>query len=456
MRHHRRGGRIPSVRSNHAERQQGHGQHPGERPRAGPDFYADKLGLTPTQEFAGRGPGLPDRRRDDFQIYRTDYAGQAGHTIAQFHVGDIESEVHDLKAKGVTFEVYDMPGVDVGRRDRRRWRAWAAPPGSRTARATRCAWTRWADDSLLVERLLGAGARGPDAGELGDLRGQRHQVAAAGQRQGHARDPVALVRRPLPVDLHPVHGPALLRARRQHAAQHPLPVEVVQSQHREFGATAHQRPGQRRKPGRDHEVADRRPDGEQGQSCTGRHADRGGDPDGRRGRQPADDVPAHEDQPTADEPDAGHDLSGDAGRVDAHAGLVDEVPEAVLGHEHEDRGTQAHERMGAQPGALGADLPLDADERAQHQRQERRQQQRHLAPVGPERRQRARDHGCLPRMVAMISPTPPRRSPRSARAWRSARRGSASCPRPSRRSRTAPTGPAARAGRTSTPRRCGA
>ena len=40
-----------------------------------------------------------------------DYAGQAGHTIAQFHVGDIESEVHDLKAKGVAFETYDMPGV---------------------------------------------------------------------------------------------------------------------------------------------------------------------------------------------------------------------------------------------------------------------------------------------------------------------------------------------------------
>jgi predicted enzyme related to lactoylglutathione lyase len=47
----------------------------------------------------------------DFQVYRTDYAGQAGHTIAQWHVTDIESEVNDLKAKGVTFETYEMPGV---------------------------------------------------------------------------------------------------------------------------------------------------------------------------------------------------------------------------------------------------------------------------------------------------------------------------------------------------------
>ena len=37
---------------------------------------------------------------------------KAGHTIAQWHVDDIESEVRDLKTKGIRFEVYDdMPGV---------------------------------------------------------------------------------------------------------------------------------------------------------------------------------------------------------------------------------------------------------------------------------------------------------------------------------------------------------
>jgi len=76
------------------------------------DFYADKLGLTPAQEMVP-GEVLIYRTAGgtEFQVYRTDYAGQAGHTIAQFHVSDIEAEVHDLKAKGVTFETYDMPGV---------------------------------------------------------------------------------------------------------------------------------------------------------------------------------------------------------------------------------------------------------------------------------------------------------------------------------------------------------
>ena len=76
------------------------------------DFYADKLGLTPAQEvLPGEVLIYKTAGGTEFQIYRTDYAGQAGHTIAQFHVSDIESEVHDLKAKGVAFETYDMPGV---------------------------------------------------------------------------------------------------------------------------------------------------------------------------------------------------------------------------------------------------------------------------------------------------------------------------------------------------------
>ena len=75
------------------------------------DFYADKLGLSPTREMGGEVLMYRTSGGTAFQVYRTDYAGQAGHTIAQWHVDDIESEVHDLKAKGVTFEVYDMPGV---------------------------------------------------------------------------------------------------------------------------------------------------------------------------------------------------------------------------------------------------------------------------------------------------------------------------------------------------------
>jgi predicted enzyme related to lactoylglutathione lyase len=74
-------------------------------------FYAETLGLTPTREMAGVNLAYETERGTAFNIYETAFAGQAGHTIAQWHVDDIESEVRDLKAKGVTFEVYDMPGV---------------------------------------------------------------------------------------------------------------------------------------------------------------------------------------------------------------------------------------------------------------------------------------------------------------------------------------------------------
>ena len=74
-------------------------------------FYADKLGLTPTREVADVSLVYQTEGGTTFNVYKTAFAGQAGHTIAQWHVDDIESEVHDLKAKGVVFEVYDMPGV---------------------------------------------------------------------------------------------------------------------------------------------------------------------------------------------------------------------------------------------------------------------------------------------------------------------------------------------------------
>ena len=74
-------------------------------------FYADTLGLKPTRELGGVSLTYETDRGTAFSIYETAYAGQAGHTIAQWHVTDIESEVRELKARGVTFEVYDMPGV---------------------------------------------------------------------------------------------------------------------------------------------------------------------------------------------------------------------------------------------------------------------------------------------------------------------------------------------------------
>lgn len=74
-------------------------------------FYADKLGLTPSDE----NPGGLIYRTDGgsmFFLYETQFAGQAGHTIAQLHVADVAAEVAELKSRGITFEHYDdMPGV---------------------------------------------------------------------------------------------------------------------------------------------------------------------------------------------------------------------------------------------------------------------------------------------------------------------------------------------------------
>ncbi len=76
-------------------------------------FYADKLGLTPAQELGGVMLVYRTAGGSMFSIYHTDYAGQAGHTLAQWHVDDVDGAVADLKNKGVVFEHYDdMPGVE--------------------------------------------------------------------------------------------------------------------------------------------------------------------------------------------------------------------------------------------------------------------------------------------------------------------------------------------------------
>jgi predicted enzyme related to lactoylglutathione lyase len=75
------------------------------------DFYTDKLGLTPSFEMEDVMMVYKTDGGTTFSIYQTEYAGQAGHTIAQWHVADVDAEVRDLKQKGVAFEQYDMPGV---------------------------------------------------------------------------------------------------------------------------------------------------------------------------------------------------------------------------------------------------------------------------------------------------------------------------------------------------------
>jgi predicted enzyme related to lactoylglutathione lyase len=73
-------------------------------------FYADTLGLTPASENPG-GHIYTTAGGTSFFLYLTEYAGQAGHTIANWHVADVAAEVGELQAKRLQFERYDLPGV---------------------------------------------------------------------------------------------------------------------------------------------------------------------------------------------------------------------------------------------------------------------------------------------------------------------------------------------------------
>lgn len=75
-------------------------------------FYSDTLGLTPAMEVDDAGMLIyRTGGGTTFSVYKTEYAGQAGHTIAQFHVDDVKGEARALQQKGVALETYDMPGV---------------------------------------------------------------------------------------------------------------------------------------------------------------------------------------------------------------------------------------------------------------------------------------------------------------------------------------------------------
>ena len=45
-------------------------------------------------------------------VYRSEFAGTNKATALTFDVDDIDSEVRELKDKGIFFEHYDMPGLE--------------------------------------------------------------------------------------------------------------------------------------------------------------------------------------------------------------------------------------------------------------------------------------------------------------------------------------------------------
>ncbi|HEY5806075.1 MAG TPA: VOC family protein [Candidatus Saccharimonadales bacterium] len=73
-------------------------------------FYSEKLGLEPKKEMPG---GLIYETGDstEFLMYETENAGTAKNTAMGWECDDVESEVEELRGRGVVFEEYDMPGI---------------------------------------------------------------------------------------------------------------------------------------------------------------------------------------------------------------------------------------------------------------------------------------------------------------------------------------------------------
>ena len=72
-------------------------------------FYSEKLGLEPAEERPGGlcyrcGPGY-------FALFESAGAASGTHTQMGWEVVDIEATVAMLRARGVVFEDYDLPGL---------------------------------------------------------------------------------------------------------------------------------------------------------------------------------------------------------------------------------------------------------------------------------------------------------------------------------------------------------
>src|SRR5258706_15655534 len=99
-------------------------------------FYEQKLGLKPKQETAG-GVVYEFAEHTACFLYPTPNAGTSRASQAFWQVGDIEREVAELKARGVKFEEYDMPGMKTEN-------------GIVTAGSARSAWVKDSEGNIMA------------------------------------------------------------------------------------------------------------------------------------------------------------------------------------------------------------------------------------------------------------------------------------------------------------------
>jgi catechol 2,3-dioxygenase-like lactoylglutathione lyase family enzyme len=103
-----------------------------ERARA---FYADKLGLKPSQESP---EGLRYRcGTGEFLLFPSSGKASGDHTQLGWDVDDMETVVRELKDRGVVFEEYDLPGLKT-------------EDGIATIEGERGAWFKDSEGNLLA------------------------------------------------------------------------------------------------------------------------------------------------------------------------------------------------------------------------------------------------------------------------------------------------------------------
>jgi predicted enzyme related to lactoylglutathione lyase len=74
-------------------------------------FYEETVGLKPKQDYAGGV--IYECGGTEVFMYPTPNAGTSKASQAFWQVADVEKEVAELKARGVKFEEYDMPGIKM-------------------------------------------------------------------------------------------------------------------------------------------------------------------------------------------------------------------------------------------------------------------------------------------------------------------------------------------------------
>ena len=99
-------------------------------------FYEDKLGFKPGKEVDG-GVTYEFAGGTACFLYPTPNAGTSTASQAYWQVENVEQEVKELKAKGVTFEEYDMPGVKMEN-------------SIATARSSRAAWFKDTEGNIMA------------------------------------------------------------------------------------------------------------------------------------------------------------------------------------------------------------------------------------------------------------------------------------------------------------------